>query len=141
MKYLILLLTFLLLTTCKKEDRITNCNFLADIGVNRTLNLSLPEYSQLMFTNNPVYVPNEGNAGIYVNNTGNDNIRAWDAADPNHVPGACSFLEREGILVTCGCADANTYDLLNGLAVGVQLPCALKEYRVTISGNNLIISN
>ncbi len=141
MRTTIIVLSLLFLTNCKDDDTINNCNFLLNVGVNVTLNLNLPEYSSLNFTGNVVYInANQGNKGIYVINAGTT-YRAWDAADPNHVQSSCSFLEREGVNVTCGCADENEYDLFTGNAVGQQLPCQLKEYRVTVSGNNLVISN
>jgi len=141
MKKLLFILPLLLLSNCKGDDTINNCNFLIDVGVNSTLNLNLPEYSQLMFTSEVVYIPNQGNLGVYVINVGNDQYRAWDAADPNHIPETCSLLQREGIEVTCGCVDENRYNLFTGQSIEDPLPCGLKEYRVTVSGNNLVISN
>lgn len=129
--------------TCSKSDRVDNCNFLLNVGVNATLNLNLPEYSQMMFINSVAYVPNQGNAGVYVINVGNDMWRAWDAADPNEIPSSCSFLELDGIEVESGCASQNRYNLFTGAPdpQGPPLPCGLKEYRVTLSGSNLIVTN
>lgn len=141
MKKLLYVLSFILLINCSDDDTVNNCNFLVNVGVNASLNLNLPEYSQLMFTSSVAFVPNQGNAGIYIINVGNDSFRAWDAADPNHAPQTCSFLERDGVDVTCGCADANVYSLFTGQSFGVALPCGLKEYRVTVSGANLSIIN
>ena len=144
MKKLLFVLSLLLLTTCKKDDdgNINNCNFLFNVGVNRTINLNLPQYSQLQFTTNSAYIANEGNAGIYVINVGG-NYRAFDAADPNHAPDSCSFMSLDGTFVTCGCQDENQYNLLTGFSEGGQLPCALQEYRVTPngSGTELTITN
>jgi len=141
MKRLLIVVSLLMLTNCSKSDTVNNCNFLLNINVNVSLNLNLPEYSQLMFTSNSVYVANQGNAGIYVINVGNDSYRAWDAADPNHLPSTCSFLEIDGANVTCNCADENEYSLFTGQALGAQLPCGLKEYRASLSGSDLVISN
>ena len=140
MKKLLLALSILFLISCENDDRINNCNFLLDVGVNFRLNLNLPEYSELRFTNNVVYVPNEGNLGVYVINTGIA-YRAFDAADPNHPPEACSLMQLNGIEVTCGCSDENKYLLATGTSLGEQLPCSLQEYRVTESGNILTINN
>lgn len=144
MKKLLLVLSLLLLTTCKKDDdgNINNCNFLFSVGINRTISLNLPQYSQLQFTSNSVYIANEGNAGIYVTNVGG-NFRAYDAADPNHTPDSCSFMSLNGTIVTCGCQDENQYNLLSGLSEGGQLPCNLQEYRVTANSNGteLTITN
>ncbi|WP_299225432.1 hypothetical protein [uncultured Psychroserpens sp.] len=142
MKNILIILALVILTSCKNDDdNVNNCNFLLNVNVSATLNLNLPEYSQLMFSTNSVYVPNQGNAGIYVTNIGNDNFRAWDASDPNHAPNGCSLLALDGIKVICGCPDENEYDLLTGQAFGEELPCGLREYRVTLSGSNLIVSN
>jgi hypothetical protein len=143
MKKLLFLISLLLLTTCKKnDDDINNCNFLSDFGVNRSISLNLPQFSQLQFTTNSVYIPNEGNLGIYVINVGG-NFRAYDAADPSHIPDNCSFLSLNGTIVTCGCQDGNQYNLLTGFSEGEQLPCALQEYRVTANGDGseLTITN
>lgn len=144
MKILLFALSLLLLTACKKsdDDALNNCNYLLNVGVNRTISLNLPQYSQLQFTTNSAYIPNEGNAGIYVTNVGG-NFRAYDAADPNHTPNVCSFMSINGTIVTCGCQDENQYNLLTGFAEGAQLPCALQEYRVTANanGSELTITN
>ncbi|MEH6534910.1 MAG: hypothetical protein V7719_00850 [Psychroserpens sp.] len=142
MKKILIVLSLVFLTNCGDDDNINNCNFLLNVGVNATLNLNLPEFSQLMFTSNSVYVSNQGgNVGIIVTNVGNSNYRAWDAADPNHVPSACSLLQIDGANAICGCTDQNEYSLFTGQAIGDPLPCGLKEYRVTVSGSNIVISN
>lgn len=126
---------------CSNNDRLNNCNKLLDLGVNYSLNLNLPQYSQLQFTSNSVYIANQGNGGIIVTNVGTG-LRAWDAADPNHEFRPCSIMQIIGTNAKCGCADANEYSLFIGSSVGNQLPCGLKEYRVSPSGsNNYIITN
>ena len=102
--------------------------------------MNLPQYSQLQYTSNSVYVANQGNKGVIVMNVGSG-YRAWDAADPNHEQTSCSLLIINGANAVCGCMDANTYSLFTGGSIGKQLPCGLKEYRVSKSGNSLIITN
>ncbi|MDP5157936.1 MAG: hypothetical protein NWQ07_05080 [Flaviramulus sp.] len=116
-----------------------NCNFLLDIGVNININLSLPQYNQLNFAGNSIYIPNIGNAGIIVASTGADFL-AWDASDPNHEPNACSALTPSGLFGTCGCDDGNTYNFVTGEG-NDGLRCALKNYRVERNGNSLLIFN
>ena len=142
MKKFIFVLTLLLLMTCKKNDDnfINNCNFLQSVHVDRTINLNLPLYSQLQFTSEIVLIENLGIGGVYVINTG-ANFRAFDAFDPNHIPDNCSFMDRNGTFITCGCEDENTYNLFTGFSEGGQLPCALQEYRVTENGLELTITN
>jgi len=129
---------FLLLTACSNNDNLNNCNYLLNLGVSVSINLNLPQYSQLQFTSNSVYIANQGNGGIIVTNVGS-NLRAWDASDPNHTPSSCSVMQIVGAEAQCGCADANKYSLFTGGSLGVQLPCGLKEYRVSPSGSNTYV--
>ncbi|NRA93159.1 MAG: hypothetical protein HRU26_10840 [Psychroserpens sp.] len=143
MKKLIFVVSLLLIFNCQNDDdgRNDNCNTLPNIAVNRSISLTLPQYSQLEFSTNSVLLPNEGVLGVYVINIGG-NFRAFDAADPNVTPvEACSFLAKNGTSVTNSCDNPNTYSLLTGLSEGAQLPCALKEYRVTANGSELTITN
>ena len=142
MKYIFYLLFVGTLWSCSDNTvNNPNCKFLLNIGVNVTVNMSLPQYSQLQFISNSVYVANAGNAGIIVTNTGSGFL-AWDASDPNHPPSNCSILAVSGLNATCGCDDKNTYSLITGQAIGEDnLPCPLKNYRVEQSGNNLRIYN
>ncbi|MDT0558224.1 hypothetical protein RM697_06185 [Ichthyenterobacterium sp. W332] len=138
-KISIVFTAILLLQNCSKNDRVNNCNFLFDAAVNATVNLNLPQFSQLQFISNSVYIPNQGNAGIIVTNVGTG-LRAWDAADPNHAPTSCSLLSITGSEATCGCQDANTYSLFTGAPLeNGNLACGLKEYRVSPSGSNTFL--
>ena len=128
-------LFLLFLMGCSNNDNLNNCNYLLNLGVNVSVNLNLPQYSQLQFTSNSVYIANQGNGGIIVINVGSG-LRAWDAADPNHTPSSCSIMQIVGANAKCGCTDANEYSLFTGGSLGVQLPCGMKEYRVTNNGNN-----
>ena len=140
-KILLLLLVCFAMTSCSKsDDNNENCKFLLNIGVNTSINLNLPQYSQLQFISNSVYIPIHGNKGIIVTNTGTGFV-AWDAGDPNHAQQTCSVVNGTGLEGTCGCADANTYSFITGQSLGTALPCTLKRYRVEQSGNTLFISN
>ncbi|MDO5978480.1 hypothetical protein [Flavivirga spongiicola] len=142
MKSIFCLISLIILSSCSKNSVDNkNCKFLLDLGVNLNINLSLPQYSQLPFAGNSVYIENIGNAGIIVASTGAD-FFAWDASDPNHTPSACSALVPSGLNATCGCDDGNEYSLVTGQPLGSNnLPCGLKNYRVEKNGNNLLIFN
>lgn len=141
MKKIIVSLLVLIVLSCSKSDDNNNCNFLLNVGVNTSLNLSLPQYQDLGFNLAPVYVPGHGNGGLIVMKTVSGYL-AWDAADPNHAPTSCSVLQISGIEGTCGCQDANKYEFVSGQAVGNDaLRCALRNYRAQLNGNNLVISN
>lgn len=141
MKVLISLLGLLTILSCSSSQENENCKFLLNIGVNVSINLSLPEYSQLQFAGNSVYISNQGNGGIIVASTGAD-FFAWDAADPNHTQSSCSVLINSGLNATCGCDDKNEYSLVNGQPLNNRsLMCGLRNYRVEKSGNTLRIYN
>lgn len=136
MKRVFVLIFSIFILGCANNDRINNCNFLLNVGVNATINLNLPQFSPLQFISNSVYVPNFGNQGLIVINVGTG-LRAWDASDPNVAPSQCSLLRIEGSEAVSGCPEANRYSLFTGQPLGAtDLQCGLKEYRVTPSGNN-----
>ena len=139
MRSLFFSLLLLLLTACSGNSINPNCQFLLDVNVNYTLNLSFDP--DLGYVGNSVYIPNQGNGGIIVTNAGSG-FFAWDASDPNHALSSCSVLEISGLEATCGCSDQNTYSLVNGQPLGdSSLFCGLKNYRVEQNGNSLWISN
>lgn len=142
MRSIFLVFSFVLLTACSENSTNNpNCQFLLDVGVNVTINLSLPEYSQLQFVSNSVYIANAGNKGIIVTNAGSG-FFAWDAGDPNHAQSNCSVLQISGLEAICGCDDKNTYSLVTGQPLdNSSLQCGLKNYRIEQSGSNLFVSN
>ena len=145
MKKLLLVASFIILFGCNKNENNINCNFLLNVGVNLTVNLNLPQFNQLLFPGNAVRVEGQGNKGIILYSLNSTTLYAWDGADPNHVSSACSALtiESDGVSVTCGCEDGNTYFLATGTSSGDNpQPCTLKPYRVEAIGNNsYLISN
>ncbi|NQX86565.1 MAG: hypothetical protein HRT67_11805 [Flavobacteriaceae bacterium] len=129
------------LTSCSKKNSNSNCNFLLNVAVNTSVNLNLPQYNPLQYVSQPVHIPNVGNKGIIVMNSGTGYL-AWDASDPNHTPSTCSTLSISGAEAVCGCDDGNTYSLFTGQPLGENtLNCGLKFYPVTQNGNTLTISN
>ena len=141
-KTFILLGLSIILQSCQDDNNYDeNCNFLLNVGVNVSLNLNLSQYNQLNFPSNPVYVPNEGNAGIIVNNTGTAYV-AFDAADPNIELGSCSLLSIIGLEGVSSCDETHRYSLLTGQPLqNPNLRCSLKPYRVERSVNVLYVTN
>jgi len=141
-KVLALLWICSILVSCSKSDNTnSNCKFLLNVGVNVSINLNLPQYNQLLFTSNSVFISGVGNNGVIVTNTGTGFL-AWDGSDPNHNPSPCSALTITGLEGTCGCGDDNTYSLITGQPLGSgSLPCGLKNYRIDQNGNTLLVTN
>jgi hypothetical protein len=134
---------FVSLSCSKSENYDVNCNYLLNVGILTSLNLNLAQYNQLNFTSNPVYVPNEGNGGLFVNNTGTGYV-AFDAADPNIPFGECSILIIEGIeaVSSVECQVINRYNLITGQPMqNPELRCSLKPYFIERIGSELFISN
>jgi len=134
------IICLILISGCAKNNIDNRCNYLLNLDIYYEINLNLPQYSELNFISNSVYIPNVGNGGIIVVNSGSGYL-AWDAADPNRTNLPCSVLTISGLEATSNCAEQNTYSLITGQSIGVALTCSLKPYRVESSGNILIISS
>ena len=144
MKKITLILCFTALLGCSKSDNSPNCNLLFDAGVNLTVNTNLPQFSQLQFNSNAVYVANQGNNGIWLYRITSTTLYAWDAADPILPPSACSTLTFvSGDIVESNCDNVNQYSLSTAFGFeGNTLPCTLKPYRVDDLGNGqYLVSN
>lgn len=142
MKKFTLILILVVLISCERDENNTNCNFLFDAGVNLTVNTNLPQFNQLQFPGNGVYVSGQGNNGIWLWRLNSTILYAWDAADPSHQPSACSTLTDSGTgdIVVCGCDDENRYSLSTGLGLeGNTQPCTLQPYRVDDLGNDTFL--
>lgn len=131
MKKLAILSVFTLLSiSCSKDSAINNNNpYLPNYPVDLTINLNLPEYNNLRFVSNSVYI-NTGIAGIkgvFVFNAGSNNYVAFDAACPNQSLSNCSTMTINGIKAVCACDNAE-YSFFTGQAQGKQYP--MKQYRV-----------
>jgi nitrite reductase/ring-hydroxylating ferredoxin subunit len=125
---------------CDKDNFSNNNPYLPNYSFAYNINMSLPQYSNLQFPSNAVYV-NAGNTGIrgvFVFNNGSGYV-AFDAACPNQALSNCSTMTLDGINVICPC-DNVSYSLFSGQAQGMQYP--MKQYRVEQLDNfNLRVYN
>ncbi|RKS00823.1 MULTISPECIES: hypothetical protein [unclassified Flavobacterium] len=104
------------------------------------INMNLPGYSNLQFPSNHIvdYGATSGARGIVVFNTGSGFV-AFDLACPNQPFDTCtSPMTISGIEATCDCDDT-VYNLFSGQSPGQPYP--MKQYRVDINGNTLIVTN
>jgi len=141
MKKYLLLILLPLIYSCSQDAFNNNNPYLPNYGFSTTINMNLPQYSQLLYTANAVYVNNAGAGirGIFVFNTGNENYVAFDAACPNQALSSCSTMTINGIKALCSC-DGSQYSFFSGQAEGQQYP--MKQYRVQrISATSLRIYN
>ncbi len=137
-------LLFLVLISCSRDQGQRN-PYLQEIGFRFDINLNLPLYSPLTNPGNAVYIGAQGVGirGVYVINSG-FSYRAFEASCPNHAPSPCSTTEQDGQTAICPC-EGFEYSLFTGQQFSVPQDgnryFNMLEYRVSQSGNVLIISN
>ncbi|WP_296318694.1 hypothetical protein [Winogradskyella sp.] len=143
MKKILILVLSIFIFSCSSDNTINNCNFLLNVSVNATINLNLPQFSQLINIGNPVRLEGQGNGGIIIIRTGSQTLRAWDGADPSRQFSSCSILSIVGVNAVSGCGEDIEYNLITGQSIGEnQQPCTLLPYRVESIGNNqFLITN
>ncbi|NHN27955.1 hypothetical protein FIA58_019935 [Flavobacterium jejuense] len=141
-KKILYFFTIIFLISCSKDSAINNKNpYLPNYPVDLTINLNLPEYNNLQFVSNSVYINNgaAGVRGIFVFNAGSNNYVAFDAACPNQALSSCSTMTINGIKAVCACDDAE-YSFFTGQAPNKQYP--MKQYRVQqVNGTTLRVYN
>jgi hypothetical protein len=133
----------ILVTNCDDDSgNNSNSQFLLDIPVNETINLNFPQFNQLQFPSNAVFLANAGNGGIIITNTGSGFV-AFDAADPNRTFEPCSILEINGVIGQSTCENAIRYSLFTGLPLddSDERLSTLIPYRVEQNGSTLRIFN
>lgn len=138
-KYILLLFLTAFLGSCSKDSVVNNNNpYLPNYPVSLTININLPAYSSLRFTNGYAYVsgPAAGIRGIILFKTGTG-IVAFDRACPNQSLSDCSTMDVDGIYAVCSC-DNRKYSLYTGIGDG-QYP--MKQYRVEQTGDMLRVYN
>ncbi|RZS99610.1 hypothetical protein [Aquimarina brevivitae] len=142
MKYILSIISLLLFISCADDDRIQN-PYLPNVAVNFQVNLNLPQFNELDFPGGSAVLRREdtGIYGTYIRNIDNTTFVAFELTDPNHKIQACSSLNVANEKATCGCSDANSYNLIFGQPEDSSLPYSLKAYRVQKQGNILTITN
>lgn len=137
-----LLLLAISFQSCDKDDGPINNNpNLANIGVNLTLDLNLPQYNPLNFPGNSFVTGLQGIKGIVIYNIDNSQYTAHEITDPNHPPNDCSAAQIDGLTATCSCADGNAYNIVTGQQTAGEGQYPLRAYQIVREGNVLRITN
>lgn len=140
-KYLLLFLIIPFFFGCTTNSVNNKNPYIPNYSVNFNIYLNLPEYSNLKFVSNPVYIPNQGVRGIIVFNNSGTTYNAFDAACPNQDISSCAtpMTIKEGYgYARCTCDNAE-YSLFTGQSSGKQYP--MKQYRVEVNGDMLRVYN
>lgn len=141
MKAIIFSLGLIIFASCESDDALRRNPNLLDINVNYEVDLSLPQFNSLNFAGNSIYIPNQGNLGLIIVNSGSSFL-AWDAADPNLIPSDCSRLVIDGFDAASSCSDPpNSYSLVTGQALVEDLKYPLFAYRITETNGFLRVFN
>ncbi|WP_146171703.1 hypothetical protein [Flavobacterium magnum] len=140
MKRIIPLFTLILLAACSGSSSRYRNPFLPEYGFSMDINTNLPTLSGLNSPINPIIIPDNGSGITIIAMKISDNdYRAWDAHCPNQTPSACSLMDIDGVNAVCSCENYQ-YSIFSG--DGPQGDYAMKPYRISVIGNNLLrISN
>ena len=138
---LLIALTF---NSCSKNDDNSQNNnpYISNIIIDTgsLINTNLPQYNHMQFPGNSITLnSNYGVNGVVVYYTGSS-YSAFELTDPNHAISSCSKLTVNGLVATCGCADENAYEIINGTKQdGGQY--TLVRYNVEVIGSIIRVYN
>ncbi len=133
-----LLLILIGFASCVEEEP----KIVPDVYLNITINLNLPEYTDILVPGNAVLYPNEGydNNGIIVYRHTQDEFIAFDATCPQHIEQSTAIEIDKEDFATGKCPHCNTtYSFFNFGQASSGYP--LKRYRTTLNGSYLYIGN
>ncbi len=148
-KILFSFLFIILLFGCSKDGIKYSNPYLPNNPVYISIDLNLPEYSKLEFSNESVIVKNRGGAlpggGVVIFNAGSYYV-AFDIACPNHQILNCSEMIRDGasgsIYISCHCSlhkEPLKYSLITGTSMTEGALYQMKPYPVTRKGNTIYV--
>ncbi|WP_443946176.1 hypothetical protein ACJVDH_03435 [Pedobacter sp. AW1-32] len=137
MKYLYgLLLATMLFSGCGKGD-----NFVPDIAVNFTMPLTDPRLSRLSSAGGAVTIDGYGIAGLVLYRRTDNSYVAFDRCSTVNPDQRCAVtLDNPTITATDPCSGAK-FLLEDGSPVKAPATRSLRQYTVTIAGNNLRVIN
>lgn len=150
LKLFLILIPILMLVNCNKDNTNGYYN-IPYVYVNKTINLELPSYSNLIPIGGYIVIGNVGYRGIIMYHSGPDEYIAIERACTYKPLDDCSVVtvDNSGTSLICGhyegsdwipCCDSkfsmDGYSIMNGPA---QYP--LKHYQVIITGNSLLVTN
>ena len=139
-----------MLVNCNKTNTDGYYN-IPYVYVNKTINLELPSYSNLVPIGGYVIVGNVGYQGIILYHNGSDEYIATERACTYKPLDDCSIVtvDNSGTFLRCGhyessdwiacCNSKFTMDGYSVLAGPAQYP--LKHYQVIRTGNSLLVTN
>tara|TARA_B100000902_G_scaffold384736_1_gene425245 strand:- start:517 stop:966 length:450 start_codon:yes stop_codon:yes gene_type:complete len=126
----------ILIFSCNTKDE-----YIQDVYVNEFIDLSLPEYSEIITTGNSIFIPGGVEGIILYHGVGND-YKVYDRNCSYEPSLACSVIDsvNSGIGY-CGCCTSAFLISKNGEAINAPALLPLKMYNWSLDNNILRISN
>lgn len=132
-KYILLALAPLFMGCSKDDLNYKNPYLPTTYGFSLDVDMTLPLYSPLQYTGNPVRVTTQGYGinGVIIMNTGGG-FTAFEASCPNQELSSCSEMTLNGIKAVCPCDDVE-YSLFTGQPdADSGLKYSMMPYRIEI---------
>ena len=131
---------FLIIITCSffacTDSNIDN-NCVPFIGVDETINLDLPQYTNLLVPSGWAYASG-GQQGLILYNVNGSQFKAFDRLCPGQIPSSCSQMFVNSLQMVCPC-NGLKYNLLNGAPITEGSTCFAKEYLVRIDYSKSVL--
>ena len=136
MKVRIFAFICLLFLSCQKQD-----DYVQNVLVDITLNLSLPEFEELQTVGNFVFI-NGGVKGIIVYHQAFDIYKTYDRNCTYQPSLSCARIDSvNSTIAICNCCDSKFLLGQNGLTIDGPALMPLKEYPNNLLGDVLYIYN
>jgi len=138
-KLFFILISIVLVVSCKEPEYN---DLLPNVTVNFTVNMNLPQYSDLQIPGTYKESPsNIGVKGIIIYNF-NNTYKAFDLACPHLAVSSCSKMEFDGSLFLKCLCDDTTFSIYDGSPQSNGASNWAREYKVQVlGGNRLQITN
>jgi Rieske Fe-S protein len=129
---LLFFITFLLFSCNSKDD------YIQDVYVNFELDLSLPEYSELVALGNSITITG-GNKGIIIYHFFTDEYRVYDRNCSYEPSLACSYIDSiNSTIAYCGCCTSAFILDQDGAVANSPALLPLKQYKWTLNSSNIL---
>ena len=132
-RVVLVLIISLLVWSCNDQN-----DYIQDVYVNENINLSLPEYSDILIPGNSIFIDG-GVEGIIIYHGIGNNYKIYDRNCSYEPSLACSYIDsvNSGIAF-CGCCPS-VFDISNsGTPINAPALLPLKQYNWNLDNNNIL---
>lgn len=140
--FILFLSLFSFLFSCDSGDDAQGCN--NNILPNKPINASINLINRnLNFATSTAFIiDNRFITGVFIRNNNGTDFTVFELTEPNKPIGSCTHpSEITGTNLVFKCGEIETkYDIILGINQGDQKACALRRYRATRNGDQLIIT-